>query len=199
MKNIFLFVFFFGIITSSYSYCQSKTSLSKWKLGVKIAQNDYLHNDISLSTISHVISHQLKTFYFTLGGIAEYRFNNYFSLVTGLEYSNRNYKRSDNGPSGFETHKSNLLQLPVSLRIYPIHKKAGIFIQAGLNNTYDVTNNIRYYNYSGNLTASLGYDFKISNEYHLSFYTQYESSNYYHSNYFRNKLLNLNIAFQKAF
>ena len=148
MKIITITLILLSIFIASSSLSQSNVTPSKWKLGLKLGNNNYQNDNVSFATIGSAVSYQFKTFYFTTGINTEYRFSNRFSLVSGFEYSNRNYVlRTDLTSYKFVTQKSNLIQIPAALRFYALKKKFGIFFQNGLIISYDLSDEINNYIY----------------------------------------------------
>lgn len=196
MKKI-LTLLAIGFLSSSTILGQSeKTKTNKWKLGLKISYNDYFKytSDNSNEDIIY------KDNYYSLGINSEFNLTPKFSINSSIEYSKRDYfytydcRRCDF--LWFDPfYETDLIQIPVTFRFYPIKKRISLFAQSGIINSYNISDNNPKLKYTINWSGSMGVDYSFFNNYHIELYTQYQQA----ITGLNHKIINWNLAINRAF
>ena len=198
MKKI-LTLLTIGILFSSTILGQSEnTKPNKWKLGLKTSYNDYFKYtpDYNRDDINY------KDNYYSLGINSEFKLTKRISIISSIEYSKRDYFflkhdcRRCESPSWYDNfYKTDLFQVPVTFRFYPIKKRISLFAQSGIINSYNISDYNPKLKYTINWSSALGVDYRFFNQYHIEFYTQYQQA----LTGFNHKLINWNLVINRAF
>ena len=139
-----------------------------------------------------------KDSYINYGFILNYNFNKRLSIISGVEYSKREFsyyydcRNCDWG--SYKTITSNLIQTPLSLRFYPVKKKVKLFIQSGGLTSKSVT---EFYERSLNFNwiSSVGLDFNLYKKIRIEISGEYQ----YPITGIHTPSINLNAVFKRRF
>ena len=158
MRTLFTIILLISTLTV---LCQTNSeSKGKWKVGVTISPDTYFNaKSFSLTDETGFGSVETSGFNFTSGLAAEWSINSNIDLVSGINYSRKDF-------SGIyycnvcdfflmparEPMKVRIVEIPVLLRYNIFDKQFGVHIEAGMTGGY-LTNSIGS-SFTGNLSEN---------------------------------------------
>ncbi|MGC1391470.1 MAG: outer membrane beta-barrel protein [Bacteroidales bacterium] len=202
MRTLFTTILLLSTLTI---LCQTNSKNSgKWEVGVTIAPDIYFNSEsFSLTEETGFYSIEASGFNFTSGLIGEWSFNSKFDIVSGINYSRKDFSgRYYCNVCEFltiperEPMNVRLVEIPVFVRYNIFDKKFGVHIEAGITSGY-LTNTINS-SYTGTLSANkfqlsgligLGINHDLSQRINLSLSSDFRQS-------FTNLLVGSNLKFR---
>jgi Outer membrane protein beta-barrel domain len=158
MRTLFTTILLLSTLTI---LCQTNLeSNGKWKVGVTIAPDIFFNSgSFSLTEETGFSSIEASGFNFTSGLIGEWSFNSKFDIVSGVNYSRKDFsgRYYCNVCEFFtipqrEPINVQFVEIPVILRYNIYNKQFGVHIEAGITSGY-LTNTISS-SYTGTLSSN---------------------------------------------
>jgi hypothetical protein len=202
-------IILFILILSINSYGQvTKENNSDWKIGVKFS---YDNNSSSRKIVnSQYTGHSLDfdKFNYTTGIKIEKKIFNKFSIISGLEYSNKDYTGTfycdvctfivATKPRYFELQ---FVQIPTSLKYEYQINSFSLFALGGITNSFTVKNQLNEKDYLLGMNIGLGIAYEIYENWILELTSEYNNSltKLYKDESFDQKYTGIGIAIKKGF
>lgn len=197
MKYLHIYIIVLLFNTLMVSSQEVSNSRNKWRIGLTTSvESNQSSSFLQLGSFTSYFA-EYDQFNYKVGVQIEYQLNNKFSIITALNYANRDFTGTNNcslctfirNPEP-EHIEYRFVDIPVSIRYYILQDKIRFFGELGINNVILIDNEIVANNYGLGLRLATGIEYNLNSNFALQAILDYSNHNI---NYFDNEVSELNL------